>query len=136
MHEGNFDARTLFCMNVALDRVCEHTPLGEQHEVRERVAQGIIRSAKSRQDHARSNQNNPREAAVRALDRRRFADAKQFDCSTASLEISAGSRTSVAPISIIFLRDDFGHGVVAINQAKRVRGLSVGRVQALDFFRS
>jgi hypothetical protein len=47
MSEGNFDARTLFCMNVALDRVCEHTPLGEQHEVRERVAQGIIRSAKS-----------------------------------------------------------------------------------------
>jgi hypothetical protein len=45
--EGSFDARTLACMNVALDRVCEHTPLGEQHEVRERVAQGIIRCAKS-----------------------------------------------------------------------------------------
>jgi hypothetical protein len=38
---------TLACMNVALDRVCEHTPLGEQHEVRERVAEGIIRCAKS-----------------------------------------------------------------------------------------
>jgi hypothetical protein len=47
MIEGSFNARTLACMNVALDRVCEHTPLGEQHEVRERVAQGIIRCAKS-----------------------------------------------------------------------------------------
>jgi len=47
MIEGSFDARTLACMNIALDRVCEHTPLGEQHEVRERVALGIIRSAKS-----------------------------------------------------------------------------------------
>lgn len=47
MIEGSFDARTLACMNAALDRVCEHTPLGEQHEVRERVAQGIIRCAKS-----------------------------------------------------------------------------------------
>jgi hypothetical protein len=47
MIEGSFDARTPACMNVALDRVCEHTPLGEQHEVRERVAEGIIRCAKS-----------------------------------------------------------------------------------------
>ena len=47
MIEGSFDARTLAYMNVALDRVCEHTPLGEQHDVRERVAQGIIGCAKS-----------------------------------------------------------------------------------------
>jgi hypothetical protein len=47
MIEGSFDARTLARMNVALDRVCEHTPLGDQHEVRERVAEGIIRCAKS-----------------------------------------------------------------------------------------
>ena len=47
MIEGSFDARTLVCMNIALDQVCEHTPLGEQHEVRERVAQDIIRCAKS-----------------------------------------------------------------------------------------
>jgi len=47
MIEGSFDARTLVCMNIALDQVCEHTPLGEQHEVRERVAQGIIRCGKS-----------------------------------------------------------------------------------------
>jgi hypothetical protein len=47
MIEGSFDARTLAYMNVALDRVCEHTPLGEQHDVRERVAQGIVRCAKS-----------------------------------------------------------------------------------------
>jgi ribosomal protein L34E len=46
MIEGSFDARTLAYMNVALDRVCENTPRGEQHEVRERVAQGIIRCAK------------------------------------------------------------------------------------------
>ena len=47
MIEGSFDARTLAYMNVALHRVCERAPLGEQHDVRERVAQGIIRSAKS-----------------------------------------------------------------------------------------
>ena len=47
MIEGSFDARTLANMNVALHRVCEHAPLGEKHDVRERVAQGIIRSAKS-----------------------------------------------------------------------------------------
>ena len=47
MIEGSFDARTLANMNVALHRVCEHVPLGEQHDVRERVAQGIIRCAKS-----------------------------------------------------------------------------------------
>jgi hypothetical protein len=47
MIEGSFDARTLAYMNVALHRVCERAPLGEQHDVRERVAQGIIRCAKS-----------------------------------------------------------------------------------------
>jgi hypothetical protein len=47
MIEGSFDARTLAYMNRALDWVCERTPLGEQHDVRERVAQGIVRSVKS-----------------------------------------------------------------------------------------
>ena len=47
MIEGSFDARTLAYMNVALHRVCEHAPLGEQHDVRERVAQGIIRCTKN-----------------------------------------------------------------------------------------
>src|ERR1700747_408729 len=63
MIEGSFDARTLARMNVALDRVCEHTPLGEQHEVRERVAQGIIRCAKS----GRTTLRALREAGGRAL---------------------------------------------------------------------
>ena len=47
MIEGSFDPRTLAYMNVALSRICEHTPRGEQHDVRERVAQGIIRCAKT-----------------------------------------------------------------------------------------
>ena len=47
MIEGSFDAQTLAYMNVALHRVCEHPPLGEQHDVRELAAQGIIRCAKN-----------------------------------------------------------------------------------------
>jgi len=47
MIEGSFDARTFANMNVALDRVCERTPLGEQHDVRKRVAHGIVQCAKS-----------------------------------------------------------------------------------------
>jgi len=46
MIEGSFDARTLAYMHIALERVCEHTPLGEQHDVRRRVAEGILRCAK------------------------------------------------------------------------------------------
>ena len=45
MIEGGFDARTLFNMCLALNRVCGRTPLGEQHEVRKRIAQGIVRCA-------------------------------------------------------------------------------------------
>lgn len=47
MIEGDFDARTLANMNVALDRVCDSSPIGEQHELRKRVAQAIVRCAKS-----------------------------------------------------------------------------------------
>jgi hypothetical protein len=47
MIEGSFDTRTLANMNVALDRVCEQDPHGEQHKVRKRVAQAIIRCARS-----------------------------------------------------------------------------------------
>jgi hypothetical protein len=47
MIEGNFDARTLANMNVALDRVCGKSPSGERHEVRKRVARAIVRCAKS-----------------------------------------------------------------------------------------
>jgi hypothetical protein len=46
--EGScFDTRTLANMNVALDRVCGKTTTGEQHEVRKRIAQAIVRCAKS-----------------------------------------------------------------------------------------
>jgi hypothetical protein len=46
--EGScFDDRTLANMNVALDRVCGRTATGEQHEVRKRIAQAIVRCAKS-----------------------------------------------------------------------------------------
>lgn len=47
MIEGNFDARTLANMNVALDRVCRKSPSGERHEVRKRVGQAIVRCAKN-----------------------------------------------------------------------------------------
>ena len=47
MIEGDFNPRTLANMNVALERVCARTPLGQQHEVRKRVARGIIRCAKT-----------------------------------------------------------------------------------------
>jgi hypothetical protein len=46
MIEGNFSTRTLANMHVALERVCEHSPIGEQHEIRKRVAQALIRCAK------------------------------------------------------------------------------------------
>jgi hypothetical protein len=47
MIEGDFNSRTLANMNVALERVCGNTPLGEQHDVRKRVAQAIIRCARN-----------------------------------------------------------------------------------------
>jgi hypothetical protein len=47
MIEGTFNARTFANMTVALDRVCERSPLGEQHDTRQRVAHGIIQCAKS-----------------------------------------------------------------------------------------
>ncbi len=46
MIEGNFDARTLANMNVALDRVCGKSPSGERHDLRKRVAQAMVRYAK------------------------------------------------------------------------------------------
>lgn len=45
--EGDFNPRTLANMNVALDRVCGRSPMGEQHEVRKRVAHSLIQCAKS-----------------------------------------------------------------------------------------
>ena len=46
MVEDRFDARTLANMNVALDRVCQRRPDGEDHRVRKLVARRIIRCAK------------------------------------------------------------------------------------------
>jgi hypothetical protein len=46
MIEGRFDARTLANMNVALERICQQRPDGEDHKVRRRVAQRIIQCAK------------------------------------------------------------------------------------------
>ena len=45
MIEDRFDARTLANMNVALDRVCQRRPDGEDHRVRKLVARRIIRCA-------------------------------------------------------------------------------------------
>jgi hypothetical protein len=47
MIEGRFDARTLANMTVALERICEQRPDGEDHTVRRRVAQRIIQCAKA-----------------------------------------------------------------------------------------
>ena len=46
MIEDRFDARTLANMNVALERVCQRRPDGEDYRVRKLVAQRIIRCAK------------------------------------------------------------------------------------------
>jgi hypothetical protein len=45
--EDSFDTRTHANMEVALERVCAKTPIGEQHDVRKRVAQAILTCAKS-----------------------------------------------------------------------------------------
>lgn len=47
MIEGDFDSRTLANMNVALERVCGKTPCGQEHDVRKRVAQAIVRCART-----------------------------------------------------------------------------------------
>jgi hypothetical protein len=41
-----FDARTFANMNVALERVCQRRPDGEDHRVRKLVARRIIQCAK------------------------------------------------------------------------------------------
>jgi hypothetical protein len=45
--EAMFEPRTLANMNVALDRVCDQAPDGENHAVRKRIAIRIIRCARS-----------------------------------------------------------------------------------------
>jgi hypothetical protein len=47
MIEGRFNSRTLANMNVALERVCEKAPHGEDHAVRKRIAKHIVRCARS-----------------------------------------------------------------------------------------
>ncbi|MFL6792393.1 MAG: hypothetical protein ACJ8EE_14630 [Bradyrhizobium sp.] len=47
MIEDKFDSGTLANMNVALDRVCEKIPRGEEHSVRKRIAKKIIKCAQS-----------------------------------------------------------------------------------------
>jgi len=47
MIEGKFNSRTLANMNVALERVCEKTPHGEDYVVRKRIAKHIVRCARS-----------------------------------------------------------------------------------------
>jgi hypothetical protein len=46
MIEDGFDARTLANMTVALERVCQRRPDGEDHKIRRRVARRIIQCAK------------------------------------------------------------------------------------------
>jgi hypothetical protein len=46
MIEEGFDARTLANMNVALERICQRNPDGEDYKFRKRVAERIIRAAK------------------------------------------------------------------------------------------
>lgn len=47
MIEGRFNSRTLANMNVALERVCEKAPHGEDYVVRKRIAKHIVRCASS-----------------------------------------------------------------------------------------
>jgi hypothetical protein len=65
MIDGDFNSRTLANMEVALDRVCGSTPLGEQYDVRKRVAEGILQCAR----HGRTMLGALTEAGVRALAR-------------------------------------------------------------------
>lgn len=46
MVDASFDNRTQANMEVALDRVCGKSPLGEQHGVRKRVAEAILKTAR------------------------------------------------------------------------------------------
>jgi hypothetical protein len=47
MIEQTFDSRTLASMNAALDRVCNRAPGGQEHATRKRVAEHIIKCARS-----------------------------------------------------------------------------------------
>jgi hypothetical protein len=47
MTEDGLDARTRASMNLALERICRHSPDGEDHQFRQLVAQRIVQCAKS-----------------------------------------------------------------------------------------
>ena len=47
MIQGVFDRPTLAKMEVALERVCANTPLGEQHDVRKWIAKAIVQRVKA-----------------------------------------------------------------------------------------
>ena len=47
MTAEHFDRQIMAAMEVALDRVCERWPNGGKHKLRKRVAQSIIRCAKT-----------------------------------------------------------------------------------------
>jgi hypothetical protein len=47
MTADSFDARTLANMDVALERVCQRRPDGEEHRVRKLVARRIIKCARN-----------------------------------------------------------------------------------------
>jgi hypothetical protein len=47
MIAGHFDRQTMAAMELALDRACERWPDGGKHKLRKRVAQSIIRCAKT-----------------------------------------------------------------------------------------
>ena len=83
--EGSFDSRTLANMEVALDRICGKTPSGEQHEVRKRVAEAIVRCARSgRTTLGRSPRRAKRLCAAypeRPLSR---SGANEWDCEAAA----------------------------------------------------
>lgn len=68
----SFDERTLFVMEVALDKVCAKAPLGEQHEVRKRIAKAIVRCGRS----GRTFLGALTEAGERAL----ISRPEQFAC--------------------------------------------------------
>lgn len=63
MISESFNGSALFTMGVALESVCAKSPFGEQHEVRKRVANAILRSARS----GRTSLSALTEAGERAL---------------------------------------------------------------------
>ena len=101
MIEGILDPKTLAKMNVALDRVCETAPRGEQHPVRKRIAREIIKCARS----GRTTLSELTSAGERALRNCRPAGSGLAQHPEARAEIrvskyrqAAGTRVLIAAI--------------------------------------